>query len=335
MKISNFVKILFIALFFAFLISFFVNSKFFNKFLKFNNTKTESKEKKFEIEKDDSFRVFDKSSNEILDISKKDFLIGVLAAEMPAIFEDEALKAQVVASHTYFINLKENQKKHPDEKLKGADFEIDSKNHINYITLDELKKKWGNSFDTHYEKFKKIVDLVGNIVILNEGQPIVAVYHALSSGSTEKSSDVFLEDKPYLVPVPSPWDKLDSNYQSCVVLEEEEIKTKIQKEIPDVNLPSEKKEWFKIKESSDSGLIKKVSIGNKEIRGSKIREFFNLKSPCFSVDYEDGKFVFVTKGHGHLAGMSQCGAQSMAKDGCNFKEILSHYFRGTTIMELT
>lgn len=281
------------------------------------------------------FCVLDESKNEIINIPDEEFLCGAVAAEMPAAFEKEAIKAQAVASYTYFCRARNNHlNSNKDEK--NYEFTVDSQNGKNYISENQRRQKWGENFEKYNEKIKSAVKEVFGEVIEKKGDLILAAYHAISSGVTEKSEDVFGGSLDYLKNVESPGDKLASGYESEVKISCEDFKSKIKNNSPDSLLDGDPSKWIGEFEKTDGGMIKRIVIGNVEFKGQEIRKIFGLRSSDFSINYDSEEKIFIFKvyGYGHGVGMSQCGAQYMAKQGSDYKQILSWYYPDTTIEKL-
>lgn len=275
------------------------------------------------------FTVLDESSNEILKIPEKEMIYGTVASEMPARFENEALKAQAIASYTYFCHLRKTK-----PQTQEYDFKINPQKGINFINEEKMRKNWGNSFDEYYGKIKNAVDDVFGKQITYEDSPIFAAYHAISSGITEKSSDIFGGNLPYLVNVQSEGDKLAKGYETKTEFSKEEFKKILSDNNSKCNLGNDPKNWIKNYERTPAGSVKKVFINDSEFKGTDLRALFNLRSSNFLIDYDarEDKFLITTFGYGHGVGMSQCGANHMAKQGKNYKEILAWYYPNTKLV---
>lgn len=281
------------------------------------------------------FCVLDESNGKILNIPDKEFLYGAVTAEMPARFETEALKAQAVASYTYFCKSRNDFENSPDKSKKYA-FKVNTEKWLNYVPENQMHKKWGSEFDKYYSKIKDAVDSVFGEVIEDEGNLILAAYHAISSGKTEKSSDVFGGDLKYLTNVESPGDKFASGYETTVEISEEKFKELISKKWNDCNFDYNPENWIRDILRTDAGMVKEVSVASHKAKGTEIREIFGLRSSDFNVDYdkESKKFIFRVFGYGHGVGMSQCGAQYMAQQGSDYKKILEWYYPNTSVVQL-
>ncbi len=295
----------------------------------------ENAELKKSIKSDDCFCVLDEATNKIVKIPDKEFLCGVVASEMPALFEEEALKAQAVASYTYFCRERNKFKnlKNPDRKYE---FTVDSCKGLNYISKEQMKIRWGNNFEKFYSKIEKCVSEVFPEVIENDGDLILAAYHAISSGETEKSEDVFGGDLNYLTNVESPGDKLAKGYESKAEVPLEIFKEKILKEYKECKFGDNPSDWIKDLSRTQGGMVKGITIGSYKTTGNQVRNMFDLRSADFEIFYDsqERKFIFTVYGYGHGVGMSQNGAQYMAKQGSNYKQILSWYYPNTSVVSL-
>lgn len=269
-----------------------------------------------------------KSENGKIDkIDVKEYTIGALAAEMEMNYHEEALKAQAVACYTYALYCKENADK---SSLNGADISDDSKIHQGYFDKDARKKKWGDNFNEYEKKAEKIVDEIYGKKITYNGKPILAAYHDLCSGKTESAKTVWGEDIPYLQSVVSSGDKLSPNYEKTVSISPEKFKSSVQI-IDGIVLPNDKTEWVGEADKSDSGFVRTLQIGGTKVNGGDLKKALGLSSRNFSIEFSDNGFLIRTVGNGHMVGMSQYGADYMARQGSDWQEILKHYYTGVNI----
>ena len=267
--------------------------------------------------------------NETIDL--EDYLIGVVAAEMPASFELEALKAQAVAARTYTI--KKTQLFNGGGCSRGGDICTDSTHCQAYATLSQRKKNWGNNFSLYESKVKEAVSQTLGEAVMYENQPIEAFFHSSAGGKTENSENAFSEPLPYLISVDS--DEKDSpksietikiSRKSFIKTLNEEFGAKLKNSILENNID--------ILNRFSSGRVDKIQIGAKEVTGKQIRSALALNSTNFSFKYDKNNVIITTKGFGHGVGMSQNGANIMAKEGNDYKDILQHYYTSTQILNI-
>lgn len=276
-------------------------------------------EEKKEEEKSISVRVKNTNTNEIVEMNLEEYLVGVVAAEMPASFQDEALKAQAVAARSYALYKINNSS-------KEYDLVTDVTNQ-SYITEEEMKLKWNDDFDKYFEKISKAVNKTKNEVMYYDDEVIEAFYFSMSNGYTEEASLVFKETEPYLTSVKSSWDNESLNgFSKEVIFDKDEFCEKL-------NISCENLIINNILRSS-SNRVNKIIINNMEFIGTDIRKKLDLRSTDFNITIASDKVVVTTYGYGHGVGMSQYGANGMAKEGYNYKEILSHYYTGIEISKI-
>ena len=278
-----------------------------------------------ETENTDTVKLMCADSKNITELSLEDYLLGVVAEEMSASFHEEALKAQIIASHT----LLEHTKLHKSDSLEGADITDDYKTHQGYLTVDEQKEKWGENYDLYSEKIKKCIDEVGDIIITYNGEPITASFHAISNGKTENASDVWGGNYPYLVSVDSVGDTFSPKYSSEVSFSCEKFKEILSQQ--GIEFGDKPEKWIEKITNTDTGMVKTITICGKEFKGTEIRKLFSLRSSTFECEYNENNIIFKVKGYGHGVGMSQYGANYMAEQGKSYKEILSHYYKNAEL----
>jgi stage II sporulation protein D len=256
-----------------------------------------------------------------VDDELENYIIGVVAAEMPALFDDEALKAQAVAARTYATNQMQKSGITIDKMIENGGQA--------YLTQEEMKTKWNTGFDKYYKKIKAaVLSTKGEIMVYNN-EPILAVFHAISCGKTEVAENVWNDSLPYLKSVDSSMDKQSSEYTFETTMSAETVVSLLQKANADLKLyDGGLKEQMQIIERTDAGYIKTMQIGNKVFTGKQVREILGLRSSDFTVKQDGDNMIFTTYGYGHGAGMSQYGAECMAKDGKSYKDILSYYYTG-------
>lgn len=254
-----------------------------------------------------------RSNGSIINLNMTDYLIGVVSSEMPASFNLEALKAQSVLARTYALKAKQTGKKLTDTVSTQS-----------YIDIDQMKNKWENSFNTYYNKIKNAVENTNGEYLSYNGNYIEALYHSTNNGKTESSLDVFGNYYPYLISVSSEYDKNASSYLRTINMPIDTISNKL-------GLSLNNDSVINILSYTDGGNIKEININGNNFSGKKVRELLGLRSADFDISISDNNANITTRGYGHGVGMSQYGANGMANAGYNYKDILSHYYPGTTL----
>lgn len=257
------------------------------------------------------------------------YVRGVIAAEMPVDFELEALKAQAMAARTYIVRrLQENDTS--QVPLQGA-VVTDTVAHQAYLTQAQLDVKWsGSAAAANREKLNRAVLETEGRVILYDGKPINAVFFSTSNGYTENSEDYWGDKIPYLRSVPSPWDaKLSPRYKETVSVPYKDFLKKLG--LSGTVTASASVTGSKVISTTEGHRIGKISIGGKSFTGREVREKLGLNSSQFEWKLSGGEVKITTYGYGHGVGMSQWGANGMAKEGKNAEEIIRHYYQGVSI----
>lgn len=266
------------------------------------------------------------SGDEVTEISVRDYLIGVVAAEMPASFEEEALKAQSVAARSYLQRALVNGTKH-----ENCDICADSGCCQAYKSDAELKELWGDKYEAYIKRIEDAVNDTDGKYICYNGEPALAAFHSSSCGTTENSGAVWNE-LPYLTSVDTPETEKDvPNFVSELSLNELDFRDTILYGRPEADMTGEAKSWVGEIKRDAAGRVESATIGGEKFSGSELRSLFSLRSTDFELEYTGSGFVFTVKGYGHGVGMSQYGANVMAKDGADYKEILAHYYPGTSL----
>ena len=274
--------------------------------------------------KEDIFKVYNHETKEITEMSAEDYIFCVVAAEMPALYEVEALKAQAVASYTYACYKRE------ENEDKEYDISTDFNTDQSFKTPEKAREDWGENADLYVEKIKKAVKSVIGQKITYKGETILAVYHAVSCGETYSAKDVWGKEIKYLQSVDSKGDKTAKNYMQTFRFEESEL---IEKLAPLITSKKENTPLLGQMAFKENGLVESVNIYGQKVSGSDIRTALDLASSNFKFEKTDGIYVFTTLGYGHGVGMSQKGADSLAKEGMDYKKILRHYYKGTKITD--
>lgn len=259
----------------------------------------------------------------------KRYLEGVVRGEMPASFELEALKAQAAAERTYvYYQLAQGRKDaHPD-----ADFCTDHTCCSAYLSETAAQEKWGADFAPWNTRVVQAVADTDGLVALYNGEPILAVFHSSSAGRTAAAGDVWSGDLPYLASVASP-ESADTvpNYYSTVTFTAAEAKDLLLAARPELQLTGTPEDWFGAVTENASGRVETVTVAGTDLQGTKLRRIFSLRSACFTLTTDVAGVTFHVTGYGHGVGMSQYGAEQLAKAGKTWQEILEWYYTGVTI----
>ncbi len=275
--------------------------------------------------KEDTITVLRASSGKTEQVDMTEYLIGAVANEMPASFHIEALKAQAVACHTYALWIIKNAD-NPGSEL--GDISDNSGKHQGYLNKSEMKEKWGESYEKYYSRISDAVNEVKDQYLEYDGEPILAVFHALSSGTTSNCEDVWGDKIPYLNSVPAPGDKLSAQIDSEKIFTAKQLKEKF-------GIKEDEKELISSFKAADSGYVNEIIIGGKSYTGREIRRLLDLKSPNFTYEQSKDNYIFSVKGKGHGVGMSQYSADFMARQGSSYKEILNHFYNGAEIKKVS
>ena len=257
------------------------------------------------------------------------YLTGVVRGEMPASFEMEALRAQAAAERSYvYYQLAAGRKDaHPD-----ADFCTDHTCCSAYLSETAAREKWGGDFAPWNTRVEQAVSDTDGQVVLYDGRPSLAVFHSSSAGRTAAAGDVWSGDLPYLVSVDSPeGEETVPNYYSTVTFTAAEAKEKLLAAYPELKLSGTPDRWFGAAAENGSGRVETVSVGGTDIEGTELRRIFGLRSACFTVAADSESVTFRVTGYGHGVGMSQYGANQLAREGKTWQEILEWYYTGATV----
>lgn len=256
----------------------------------------------------------------------EEYLWSVVAAEMPAAFEEEALKAQACAARTYAVRLQESGGKH-----ENADLCTDSKCCQAYISPADAAAKWGDSAQAYAGKITRAVSQTDGLGVLHAGAPIQALFFSSAPGKTTDAVAVWGSSVDYLKSVDSPEGEEVPNYRTTVTLSAQEVKNLLLAAYPGCDLSGEPGTWFSDIRTGESGAVSSVLIGGVTLTGNQVRGALGLRSPTFTVAFDGANFTFQVTGYGHGVGMSQYGANAMAKSGSTFRDILTWYYTGTEV----
>ena len=273
----------------------------------------------------DRFLIQDVSTGQVLELSRREYLIGAVAAEMPVSWPDEALKAQAVAAHSYALYCRDHAA--PDSI---GWLTADPARRQGCLTDPVLRSYWGTAYETNYARLSALVDEVEHTVLLCDGAPACASYFAISNGRTEASENVWGTALPYLVSVDSSTDLAADHYEYALTLSAQQTAQQLATLGLTADLAAPE-QWFGTPEYTATGYVAALPVCGQRITGTALRQALGLRSTCFTVRYESGAFCFTTKGYGHGVGLSQWGAKALAEQGQNFADILAHYYPGTSL----
>ena len=279
-------------------------------------------------------RLYHKEENNVEELDLEEYIMGVVASEVPANFNEEALKAQAIAARTFYMNRRNNPCK--DAKNKGAEV-CDTTNCQVYMNKEQRMSKWSSSqAESNWNKIQKaVLDTKGQVLTYEDSILEYPQFFATSSGKTEDAKDVFSIDVPYLKSEESKGEEIAPKYKTTVEIPINEFVNKINTKYSTANVKENNLEsLIKIQSYTESGSVKEIKIGNEIIKGTEFRELFNLNSTNFKFDIEKNIIKINCKGYGHGVGMSQWGANVMAKNGSKYDEILKHYYSGVEIQEI-
>lgn len=298
------------------------------------NIKHEEKFDTIEVYEPELIKVYNNKTNEVMVIDFEEYLKGVVASEMPAEFNMEALKAQGITARTYLLY---RLKKYPAGQPEHMDASICTGIHCQaWTSKDELIKSHAEGwYDNYWGKIEEAVNSTKGQILVYDNKIIEPLYHSTSGGRTENSEDVFSAAVPYLRSVESPYEGESPRLSNSIKISTNDFINKIESvygnlDITESNLDKK----ITLGEVSEGGKIKTIIIDNTEISGREIRSLFNLNSTNFSFIQSGNEIEILTTGYGHGVGMSQWGADGMAEQGYNYKEILKHYYTGVEIVSM-
>ena len=257
----------------------------------------------------DKYQVNIDTTDKLLTVELEDYIIGVVAGEMPASFSEEALKAQAIASRTYLINHLQSN----NSISNTTDDQV-------YLTKEEMKEKWGGNYDKYYNRIKEAVTTTKGLIMYYNNEPIKAYYFSTSNGYTASSISVFNEQRDYLNSVESPFDQDNSN---TIEISKKDFCNKLDILCNQISITNIIKD--------NSNRVSKITINNKEFKGTQVRKLLSLRSTDFTFNIKETTIEIITKGYGHGVGMSQYGANNMAKIGYTYEEILKYYYQDIKI----
>jgi stage II sporulation protein D len=299
-----------------------------------NKVEVHDELEKTNIEEPELVKVYNLKTNEVMVMEFEEYLKGVVASEMPAEFNIEALKAQGVTARTYLLY---RFKKYPNGQPEHLDAPVCTGTHCQVWTSKEdliasHDEAW---YENYWGKIEEAVNSTKGQILTYEGKIIEPLFHSTSGGRTENSEDVFSTAVPYLRSVESPYEAEAPKLHASVKLNVDEFIEKLESVYGELNISRDNlDDKIKLGEVSEGGKIKYITVDGTEITGREMRSIFNLNSTNFNFIQTGNEIEIVTTGYGHGVGMSQWGAEGMADEGYNYKEILKHYFTDIDIVSM-
>ena len=295
-----------------------------------------------EIFFDEKEKLFDEETTvEVLDgdgvitMTLSEYLQGVLSAEMPALYPKEALKAQAIAARTNVMYKKKLREERPGSAShETADVCTNSAHCQAFASEERLREKWGADYEAYSALIREAVEESDGEIVTYKGNPISAIFHAVSSGKTESAEDVWGSAIPYLLAVDSPWDRENAKYETEVSLENEEFKDVFLAKYPEAVFPELPEGWIESVVRSASGGIREMTVAGVTLTGRNFRNLYGLRSANVTFSFEEGEIRMTVRGYGHGVGMSQYGARGMALEGKTAREIVTWYYTGTEVEKL-
>ena len=279
----------------------------------------------------DTLRVLDEASGKILTVSARDYRIGAAAAELPADWPDEAIKAQMVAAWSYALFQQQTAR----AAGQAHDLSANPARRQGFMTREVLESYWGVDFEANYQRLAALADQVEGWVVQWEGAAAACCYHASSCGATEASQNVWTEALPYLQGVDSPWDTAADGWEVTVTYTVQQMTDALQLNFADrgLDLSGDPSGWFGTPTLTAAGYVATQPVAGAELSGIELRGALGLRSAAFTVQYADRTFSVTTHGYGHGVGLSQWGARGMALEGKSCADILAWYYPGTQLVQ--
>lgn len=293
------------------------------------------KESGITFPKDGKVKLYRKEENKVEELDLEEYVMGVVASEVPANFNEEALKAQAVAARTFYMNKRIN----PDKESEKHGGEIsDTTSCQVYMSKEERLAKWSaKEGESNWSKIEKaVLDTKGQVLTYDGAILEYPQFFAISSGKTEDAKDVFSMDVPYLKSEESKGEESAPKFKSSISMPVNDFINNINEKYKNANIKKGNLDTqIKIESYTEGGSVKTIKIGQEIIKGTEFRELFNLNSTNFTFSFDKDTVKINCIGYGHGVGMSQWGANAMANNGSTYDEILKHYYNGVEVNEIT
>ena len=329
-----------ISIFICFILPAILTKREVKTFSQTNNIQEEQNQNKDENTSDNSneynyqkygtIKLLHKSTGEVEEVPIDTYLCNVVSAEMPADYELEALKAQAVVARTYTIYKAQNP------KHENADICDDSTCCQAWVSKEKRFERWEEEKrEDNWAKIETAVNETAGKIVTYNGEPINAFFHANSGGTTELPVNVWGgSGLPYLQVVETAGEEGYTQYSSEVILNKEELIEKLKTKYSDIQIDFNNTDDIKILDYTDGSRVKTVKFGNHELSGVETRTILGLKSTNFEITKENDNIKCSVKGYGHGVGMSQTGADTMAKQGRSYEDIIKHFYKDVEIKNI-
>lgn len=293
------------------------------------STKETVDEEKFDYGEYTNIKLLHTDTGQVEEMNLDEYLYGVVSSEMPATFDLEALRAQAVVARTYTIYQIRNGKKHENADVCDSSFCCQA-----WISKENRFARWEEGKQEEY--WNKIVSAVNSTkgkFILYDGEPINALFHSNSGGTTELSINVWGGDFPYFKSVQTSGEQNYTSYSSEVIISKDDLIKRMLEKYSGFKIDFANSNSIEVLGRYDSGRVSKIRVGNTELSGVEARSIFELKSANFDFEIIDDNIKFKVVGYGHGVGFSQCGSDTLAKNGRNYQEIIKYYYKDVEISE--
>ncbi|HJD20453.1 MAG TPA: SpoIID/LytB domain-containing protein [Candidatus Gemmiger faecigallinarum] len=268
--------------------------------------------------------LWDDAAGQALSVPAREYLIGAAACEMPVDWPDAALCAQMVASHSWALyQLAENGG-------SSTAITVNSAQCSGWTSEEVLRSRWGDAFEANWQRLGALADQVLYDLVLYDGAPAAACYHAISCGHTQASQRVWVEALPYLQGVDSSWDAQADGFEVTIQYSAQQVSDALYSALG-VQVSGNPDSWVGATVWDDAGYVQSVELCGQAVGGADLRTALSLRSACFAIAWQDGQFAVTTRGYGHGVGMSQAGARTMAAGGSSWQDILLYYFPGAEL----
>lgn len=268
--------------------------------------------------------LYDEAAGTVVTVSPVEYMVGAAASEMPHTWPDDALIAQMVASHTYALYSRDHGGSETDGWLH-----VNSALASGWTDEAALRTRWGDDYEENHARLTALAEEAADSLVLYEDAPALTAYHAISNGYTEASQQVWADALPYLCGVDSAWDKYSEEYEVTIQYTDTQFAAALT--ALGLTLEGDPAEWVGASQWDKAGYVQSIELGGMSFSGTAVRSALDLRSACFAIAWRNGQFVITTRGYGHGVGLSQYGAKAMAEGGASWRQILEYYFPGCTV----